>query len=543
MASAVLAAVGGLPEGPQPHPIPLAQRPALAAAVGAVGLIGFTVAGRLPMTGGTLAGIGALIVGVGLAFATHPVLAIGIGAVLLICAVVCLGTEPVKAGRRAVAVAGVVGVGIGLGIAAERLHDFYYGPTHPSSGVLGPPRGTVRWVWSGGVTSTTGDVVAKVNGDAAAIGLIVDPPAQVRAIRTSDATTRFRVHGLRAGTRYRYAVTRGGQDDRSGRGEFTTLPQGPATFTVAVSSCARSGSNGVVFDAIRAERPLLYLNVGDLFYANIERDDPAAFQRAYDRALTRPAQANLARSTASAYVWDDHDFAGNDGDGTSRSRPAASKVYREYVPNYPLALPGSQAPLAQAFTVGRARFIVTDTRSARRATGPDRTILGAEQRRWFVRELVAARDRYPVIIWVSPVSWMGAPDPESDGWAGFDRERRYVADLIAQSGVRDRLVMVSGDTHAVALDDGTNSDFSTSRRGGFPVLHAGALDREPVPGRSSPPYSHGVFPGGGRYGLIEVADRGGDTVRVTLRGRTWDGAELTRLTRTFPVPRADTRPA
>jgi hypothetical protein len=508
----------------------------LAVLVAAIALLGFAVAGRVRFAGGALAAIGAVGMGAGLVFATHPVLALGLGGAVAVCAVVVLLASGGSASRRATVLGGVLLLGIAAGVGTQRLHDFYYGPTHPSSRIAGPPAGAVRWVWSGGVTTTEATVVASLTGDdGGRAGLMVSPPVRAERVGVSGSTVRFRLRGLRPGARYSYAVVRDGRDDGSGRGRFRTMPEGPASFTVAVSSCARSGSNGAVFDAIREEDPLMFLHLGDLFYANIERDDPDAFRRAYDRALSRPAQANLVRATSTAYIWDDHDFGGNDADGSSPSRPAASRVYRELVPSHPMALEGPEAPPAQAFTIGRVRFLVTDTRSARGGRGDARTLLGEAQRQWFARELAAAH-RYALVVWVSPVSWVGSPDPASDGWAGAERERREIADLIAQSGVGDNLVLLSGDTHAVALDDGANSDFSTDRRGGFPVLDAGALDRERTPGRALPTFSAGAFPGGGRYGLVEVVDDGGDRIRVTLRGRTWDGRELVRLTRAVRVP-------
>jgi hypothetical protein len=97
----------------------------------------------------------------------------------------------------------------------------------------------------------------------------------------------------------------------------------------------------------------------------------------------------------------------------------------------------------------------------------------------------------------------------------------------------DRLVVVAGDAHMIALDDGTHTDYSTSGAGGFPLLQAAALDR---PGSvKGGPYSGGIFPGGGRFGEIQVVDDGGDTLEITLRGLTWDGQLLVEQTFTFPV--------
>ena len=88
-------------------------------------------------------------------------------------------------------------------------------------------------------------------------------------------------------------------------------------------------------------------------------------------------------------------------------------------------------------------------------------------------------------------------------------------------------MIVSGDAHMVALDDGTNSE------GGFPVLQAAALDR---PGSDKGgPYSGGTFPGGGQFGTIDVHDDGGETVAVTLAGHDWQGETLVSQRFVFDV--------
>ena len=87
------------------------------------------------------------------------------------------------------------------------------------------------------------------------------------------------------------------------------------------------------------------------------------------------------------------------------------------------------------------------------------------------------------------------------------RVRGVIADAIAQAGI-DNLIMVSGDAHMVALDDGTNSDYSTGGGASFPVFHAAPLDR---PGSiKGGPYSDGTFDGAGQFGLLDIADEGDD---------------------------------
>jgi hypothetical protein len=179
------------------------------------------------------------------------------------------------------------------------------------------------------------------------------------------------------------------------------------------------------------------------------------------------------------------------------------------------------AAINQAFTIGRVRFVMTDSRSEQDET----TMLGDEQLEWLIDELTTSSRTHAVVVWANSVPWIAAAVPGADGWAGHADERRRIADAIATAGI-DNLVMVSGDAHMVAIDDGSNSDYSTDGGAGFPVLHAAALDR---PGNvKGGPYSEGAFPGGGQYGLLDIDDRGSE-VTVTLTGRTWDGKTLVEL--------------
>jgi len=95
---------------------------------------------------------------------------------------------------------------------------------------------------------------------------------------------------------------------------------------------------------------------------------------------------------------------------------------------------------------------------------------------------------------VNPVPWISS-EVDSDNWGAFPEEREELADFIASNDLAGSLAMVSGDAHMVAIDDGSNSGYSSLGPAGFPVLHAAALDR---PGsEKGGPYSHGAYPGGG----------------------------------------------
>ncbi|GIF45320.1 phosphodiesterase/alkaline phosphatase D-like protein [Actinoplanes xinjiangensis] len=324
------------------------------------------------------------------------------------------------------------------------------------------PIDRVLWVWTGAVTTTTATVVAEIVRPARLARLTVSTRHPGRPILTPaetvgpDGVVRFQLTHLAPDLDYRYTIEVDQTTDHSrGSGRFRTMPHGPASFTVAVSSCADTGSSGAVFDAIRAVHPLLYINAGDLHYGNPRHNDVTTFGDLYRRTLTAPAQAALYRSVPIAYVWDDHDYGRNNADAAAPTRQAARTAYATYVPHYPRSAPGQA--VYQAFTIGRVRFILTDNRSERTAA----TMLGTRQLAWLQQELTSASGSHALVVWINPDPWIAEPATHADDWGGYPDERRAIADVIASARIHN-LIMVSGDAHMIALDDGHHSDYSTA---------------------------------------------------------------------------------
>jgi alkaline phosphatase D len=396
--------------------------------------------------------------------------------------------------------------------------------------------------WIGNVSPTSATVTIRLTASAQRVRLLISTsetlaPATFSAVVTTSAnlgnTAKMTVQGLQPDTEYYYGIEVAGalRPEAASRGRFRTFPIGRVSmFRIAFGSCSDFRlQDQRAFDAIREERPLLFIHMGDLHYIDTNSTAPDDYRANYDRVLSNAAQSALYRNVPTAYMWDDHDFAGDNSDTSAAGRDAARSVYRERVPHYSLGPTGGT--IGQAFTIGRVRFIMTDLRSGAMAASTresaTKTRMGAAQKTWFKQELINARDGgFPCIVWVNTVPWICPPQLGDDSWAGYATERTEIANFIRDNRITN-LAMISGDMHGLAFDDGSHSDYATG--GGSPpliVMHAAALSSDPI--ARGGPYTAGPILGGQQYGILEFYDNGGTSVACRFLGmRVGEGPKLT----------------
>lgn len=427
-------------------------------------------------------------------------------------------------------------------LSGNIVHPTAAAPASPNIIALAVVADTMSttWLWVGGVTSSTAVISAKVSASGLVQAVLsTSPNFREESIIRSEISlassaqgnvATMKVVGLSPDTTYYYAVGSPASPDLNAVGTLHTFKSGVYSFRFATASCSDSNGNSEIWDFIRSQDPLFMMHTGDLHYDDITADSVSDRLNAIDSVHAQPRFEQAFRSMPILYMWDDHDFCGNNSNGSSAGKNSAQQMYRMAVPSYYLPATHSDklGEVYYAFECGRAYFIVTDLRSEKGSFGT--TVMGATQKEWFKQQLIDANGRYGVIFWVNTTPWIsGTSSPYylDDGWGNYEDEHTELADFIKDANIRN-LVIVSGDMHALAYDDGTNSDFSTSGEGcGLPVLQAAPLHQHVS--HKGGPYSSGTpIPSGGvakQVGIVDVTDYG-TRININFTGYNSDGDNL-----------------
>jgi alkaline phosphatase D len=254
----------------------------------------------------------------------------------------------------------------------------------------------------------------------------------------------------------------------------------------------------------------------------------ASYRSKYDSIY---AVQKVLRRAPIDYVYDDHDYMNNDASATSYPRPESLltvnvppaaransiRAYQELFPGYELT--NANGGIWHKFTFGNADFFMLDTRAQRSpnleafvynaatdsiefAPGPnhsmlagDPNLIGEDQMTWLLRELQSSQADWKFIVSTVPFnrglrgvidlsvslqdsmivlpgqgaqSLLNVALGMSDKWVGFPADQERLSEFIRAHQIKN-VIVLSGDTHTAAIDDGANA--------GLPEIMAGALEQ------------------------------------------------------------------
>lgn len=318
-------------------------------------------------------------------------------------------------------------------------------------------------------------------------GVVGAAPTARRSLSVTaggDFTGKLALTGLAPATRYAVRVSQG---DARVEAEFVTAPSPDAPARVTFLWSGDLGGGGYcrpqdggyrIFGPMRQRRADFFLFVGDTIYADVPCDKPGVVAGAEYRAHTlaqyrarhrynredAPLSA-LLRGTSVYAIWDDHEVRNDFSGPHDRLMPVGRQALLDY---WPIA-PPAEAPtrLYRRFRWGRLlELFILDTRQYRSSNGdtdgPDKTMLGAEQKRWLVDGVTSSTATWKVVVTSVSLSIPTGKPTARDSWtgvsafglpvdgAGFVTERDAILDRFRTHGVKN-LVFVAADVHHAEL--------------------------------------------------------------------------------------------
>ena len=313
--------------------------------------------------------------------------------------------------------------------------------------------------------------------------------ARLQARAADDYTGQVVVTGLRPDTTYGYRVG-------SVRGSFRTAPAADDAERVrlvfggdvAGQNVCRDVAEGFpIMETIRAQRPDVFVGLGDMIYADNACDpvgrygnaqvpgpgpapDLATFWAHWRYSRADAASQRLLESTSYVGVWDDHEVVNDFGplSDTRSTPPYTSGVHllpiglEAFLDYTPIAVAqNTPKRLYRSLRWGKhLELFVLDTRQYRDANAASdsadrpKTMLGREQLTWLKETLAASDATWKVIVSSVPMSIPTGFPPTGgrDGWANFDQTTGFEQELLdilrfmEQRGIRNTL-WITTDVH------------------------------------------------------------------------------------------------
>jgi len=310
-----------------------------------------------------------------------------------------------------------------------------------------------------------------------------------------DYTVKVDAEGLDAGTSYFYRFHALGTSSMTGRTKTASTTTSEIRFGVVSCSNYEWGFFNS-YGALAQENLDAIIHLGDYIYeygpgsygdSTIGRKHiPAKEIITLQDYRSRYSQYRLDKDLMAAHanhpfinIWDDHEVANNsykdgaqnhqDDEGSYEERKqVARQVYYEWIPiregdkHYRHFKFGNMADLIMLDERLEGRTYIADSLSDPSLADSSRTMLGMEQRNWFISQLRNSEAKWKVIgnqVIFSYLNWGHETfNINLDSWDGYPIEQQIIADVIKEL---DDVVFVTGDTHTAWAFEVTNKPFDS----------------------------------------------------------------------------------
>lgn len=245
---------------------------------------------------------------------------------------------------------------------------------------------------------------------------------------------------------------------RTTKNDSSTAQHTEAVSTIAFGSCSNQYMPQPLWDDIVAQKPNVWIWLGDNIYGDSENMDTLSAKYALQKR--NPVYQQLRQAASIIGVWDDHDYGVNDGGKEYPRRKESQQLMLDFldVPqNSPLRI---QEGAYSAHSYGpkgqRVKVILLDGRYFRdplkkngKLNVPDPTgdILGDTQWQWLEKQLTGSDADIHIIG--SGIQFLADEHPY-EKWANFPVARQRLLDLLGKTKPKGA-ILISGDRHIAEM--------------------------------------------------------------------------------------------
>jgi alkaline phosphatase D len=284
----------------------------------------------------------------------------------------------------------------------------------------------------------------------------------------------------------------------------------------AFGSCNRSTRDQSHWGVIARQAPQLWIWLGD----NIYGDGLSMSERRQRYVALRDDRyyAAFRRRVPVIGVWDDHDYASDNQDGSFRDKAESKAQLMEFLDIAPEGGILDRSGVYQSYSRGpvgrRAKVVLLDLRYNQDKHRTSRILLGDEQWSWLADE-IAAGDFELLIVGSSVSVSSQAVGLGLEGWHAFPAEYRRFQELLAS--VACPTLILSGDRH---MADVARFDPGHGRYV-YEFMSSGLTHAERLSIPNAARISKAVCER--NYGLVDIAWEGaGPRVRMQIRSPVGD---------------------
>lgn len=280
---------------------------------------------------------------------------------------------------------------------------------------------------------------------------------------TRDYTVQIPLSGLMADTEYvlRVEARPEGGETVSAMidGRLRTAPEADEPARVVFGSVTgqdyinRDLPDGYKIYPAMLERDLdFFVHTGDILYYDSWAKDMELARWGWSQMYSLPTNYEFQRQIPTYFMKDDHDVWLNDAWPDQVSSYMGDFTFAQGQQIYLEQVPISGDTTYRTFRWGQDLQIwLTEARDYRDANtdpdGPDKTMWGEEQKRWFMQSVAASDATFRILINPTPITGPYTDPIEMDNHtntAGFAYEGRELREFIAQ---QDNMIVIAGDRH------------------------------------------------------------------------------------------------